>query len=304
MSQFTGLTAAQATSRSRSTLGRALGFRSSPQSGGAGRRRAIYHGLVLGGLIFLAYIMIVLAPIQRSMGFDAYAYWSVDLANLYRGEVGDLGFFAYSPALGLLFLPLTVLPWLPFALVWWGLLVGALLWLGRGSFLALLAFPPVAYELYHANIHLLLAVAIVLGMRYPAAWAFVLLTKITAGVGLLWFVVRREWRQLFVALGATGIVVGATYLLLPAQWAEWFAILTQNAGHAHEWPALPIPLWLRLPVAALIVAWGARRDARWTVPLAATLALPVLWAGGLSLLVACWALRSPTARVAIPTDAH
>ena len=38
--------------------------------------------------------------------------------------------------------------------------------------LTLLAFPPVAIELYHGNIHLLIAVAIVLGFRFPAAWAF------------------------------------------------------------------------------------------------------------------------------------
>jgi len=39
----------------------------------------------------------------------------------------------------------------------------------------------------------LLAVAIAVGFRYPAAWALVLITKVTPGIGLVWFAVRREW---------------------------------------------------------------------------------------------------------------
>jgi hypothetical protein len=76
-------------------------------------------------------------------------------------------------------------------------------WLGWRRTLLVLAFPPVALELYHGNIHLLLAAAIGLGLRYPWTWAFVLLTKVTPGVGLIWFAVRREWRQLGIALGVT-----------------------------------------------------------------------------------------------------
>ncbi len=46
-----------------------------------------------------------------------------------------------------------------------------------------------------------MAAAIALGFRYPATWAFVLLAKVTPGIGLLWFLVRREWRNLAIALG-------------------------------------------------------------------------------------------------------
>ena len=45
---------------------------------------------------------------------------------------------------------------------------------------------------------------------------------------------------------------------------------------------------IRLPIAALIVVWGARTDRRWTVPVAATLALPILWPSGLAVLAALW----------------
>ncbi len=57
------------------------------------------------------------------------------------------------------------------------------------------------------NVHMLLALAIVLGFRWPATWSFVLLTKVTPGIGLLWFAVRREWRSLAIALGATAVLV-------------------------------------------------------------------------------------------------
>ncbi len=74
----------------------------------------------------------------------------------------------------------------------------------------MLAFPPVALELYHGNVHLLMAAAIVLGFRYPVGWSFLLLTKVTPGVGLIWFAVRREWRPLLIALGFTGALVAVS----------------------------------------------------------------------------------------------
>ena len=99
--------------------------------------------------------------------------------------------------------------------MWFALLIGNVIWLGgRGvRVLWILAFPPVALELYHGNIHLWIAAAIALGFRYPWTWGFVLLTKVTPGVGLLWFAVRREWRALGIALGVTGAIVAVSLLL-------------------------------------------------------------------------------------------
>ena len=50
---------------------------------------------------------------------------------------------------------------------------------------------------------------------------------------------------------------------------------------------LPVPLAPRLVVAGLVVAWGALTDRAWTIPIAVTFALPILWVNGLSILVAC-----------------
>ena len=39
-------------------------------------------------------------------------------------------------------------------------------------------------------------------------------------------------------------------------------------------------------MAVALVVWGARTDRRWTVPVASMLALPALWYGGISMLLA------------------
>ena len=264
------------------------------------RRRLLVHAAVMVGLIFAGYIFIVSAAQKGSLGFDIVAYWTVNLAAPYHGNVGDLGFFAYAPPIALVLAPFTVLPWPVFATGWYVLLVTTLAWLGRRQMLVLLAFPPVALDLYHGNIHLLLAAAVVLGMRHPAAWSFVLLTKVTPGVGLLWFAARREWRSLAVALGVTAAIVAVTFVALPTQWHAWLEMLRDSAGTPPPWPALPIPLLLRLPLAALIVLWGARRDARWTVAVAAAISVPALWPGSFAILAACWPLRSARATVRQP----
>jgi hypothetical protein len=44
---------------------------------------------------------------------------------------------------------------------------------------------------------------------------------------------------------------------------------------------------IRLPVALGIVVWGARSDRRWTVPVAVTLAQPVLWPTSFAICAAC-----------------
>jgi hypothetical protein len=141
-------------------------------------------------------------------------------------------------------------------------------------------------ELAGGNIELLLAVAIVLGFRWPATWAFVLLTKVTPGVGLLWFVVRREWRSLAIVLGATAAIAAVSIVLAPAAWAQWPSVLAGIAGRSGTWAAVPIPLVVRLPFAVALVVWGARTNRRWTVPVASMLALPALWYGGFSMLLA------------------
>jgi hypothetical protein len=73
-------------------------------------------------------------------------------------------------------------------------------------------------------------------------------------------------------------------------WLDWFAFLgsTPEGGSVTQFH-IPIPLWIRFPAAAALVIWGGLTDRRWTVPVAATLALPVLWVSGFAI---CAALAS------------
>ena len=139
---------------------------------------------------------------------DARSYFGLNLADLYAGRTdwNTIGAYPYSPAFAMLVYPLNLLPWTLFVAAWTALLIGAV-WVLTGRELFLFGMVVGAMEIAGGNISLLLAVAIVWGFRWPWTWAFVLLTKITPGVGLLWFVLRREWRQLAIALGATAAVL-------------------------------------------------------------------------------------------------
>lgn len=249
-------------------------------------------------LIALVWVVIVaIAEPYAAAGFgsahDAHDYWeAARAADPYARAFawGTPGVYVYSPAFLQLAAPLLQLPWQAFVAVWSALALGALAWMTRpGSLLPLLvlALP----EVWGGNIHLLLAAAMVLGFRYPAAWAFVLLTKVTPGIGVLWFAARREWRKLAVALGATGLVVAISYLAAPDLWPRWLDVLAGNAGSDPVvLGAIPVPLVVRLPVAIGLILWGAPRDQRWTLPVACMLALPAWWIGGLAMLLAIPAL--------------
>jgi hypothetical protein len=228
---------------------------------------------------------------------DARSYYGLNLADLYTGRTdwNSIGAYPYSPAFATLVYPLNLLPWPLFVGAWTALLIGAV-WLLTGRELFLFGMVIGALEIAGGNISLLLAVAIVWGFRWPWTWAFVILTKITPGIGLLWFALRREWRSLGIAVGATALVVALSFVVMPGNWFAWVDLLFANAGKGGTWASIPIPLWLRLPAGLLLIAWGAPRDQRWVVPVGAMLALPALWYGSLSMLLGVIPLTTPDER--------
>jgi hypothetical protein len=247
------------------------------------RLRAVRDGLIITGWLCTGFMFFVVTPLAHSLGYDAFAYWSVDPSDLYGRAMDNtaaLGALRYTPPFALLSLPLSLLPWWLFVWLYTALMLGALTWLGGRWTLVMLALPPVALELYHGNVHLLIAAAIVLGFRYPWSWAFVVLTKVTPGIGLLWFAVRREWRSLAIALSATGLCALVAFVIWPNSWSEWGAMIISNLDEAAPYTA-PFP-WVRIAGAAVLVAWGGLTDRPWTVPIAATLALPTLSPLGVS----------------------
>ena len=82
-------------------------------------------------------------------------------------------------------------------------------------------------------------------------------------------------------------VVGVSYLIDPPAWAGWVAMLLR-----FEFPTsangvyLPVPVWVRLPLVALLIAWGARTDRRWVLPIGIALSLPTVWLNTPTILVA------------------
>lgn len=248
-----------------------------------------WAGLVVA-LVLWTLVVVFAEPWGRlwGTGQDARCYWQASLADPYlHSSWNDPIAYVYSPAFLQLVSPLTALPWQLFMAAWTAILVGAVRFLTGTRLLTTgLLFPFTLMEIAGGNVSLLLAVAIVVGFRWPGAWALVLLTKITPGIGLLWFAVRREWRSLAIALGTTALIAVASYATMPEAWARWVEVVVDNAGKGGTWASLPVPLWIRLPVAVALVGWGARTDRRWTVPVASMLALPALWYGGLSMLLA------------------
>lgn len=220
------------------------------------------------------------------IGVDARAYWAVDLAHPYANSgVGVVSTYLYSPAFAQALAPFTLLPFPVFLALWMAVSVAVLVWLVRPWpwALAILALP-IIYELMVGQVHLFIAAAIVIGFRYPGAWVLPILTKITPGMGLLWFPIRREWRAFAIALGSTLVVVAVSVLLSPGAWADWITFLTASTGRGD----VLVP---RIAAGVALVCFGALTNRRWLVPVAVWIALPVVWIEAWVILLAIIRLR-------------
>jgi hypothetical protein len=256
------------------------------------------------GLAFAALLFVWGWLNARGIFFrDALAYWRPDFADLYGGrQVGEPSTYLYSPAFAqLMWLP-GFLPWPLFAAVWSALTLVALVWMTGpvlAALLVLIPWSPVVDEVSTGNIHIFLAAGIVIGFRYPGAWAFHLLTKVTPGVGVLWFAGRREWRPLLIAVGTTAIVAIVSFAASPQAWFEWIDTLARSRDIPvpADIAAIPGPLWLRTVVAAAVAVAAGVGGWKWLLPVTVTLALPVPWSSGLSVLVAMIPLGREAVRV-------
>jgi len=213
-------------------------------------------------------------------GADLHAYWTANLGDLYGRttgiQAGD-GFF-YAPPIALLLAPLKILPWQVARLLWLAVQMAALRYVAGRWALAAVLLPPVWLDMFYGNIYILFAAMIVAGLRQPSRWLFGLLTKVTPGIGLVWFAVRREWVHLARAAALlAGIVVLSLLVQGVGPWVAWITTLQRLATLPIPADALQIPLLPRVAVAVGVVAFGARTDRRWTIPVAMTLAMPTLW---------------------------
>ena len=231
--------------------------------------------------------------------YDLYAYWLTRDGLAYAtAHQGVTGAFLYAPVFAQVIAPLTALPWPVFAGVWTALMAAPLAWLAGRYAIGLLLLPPILMSVASGQLDLAFAAVVLLGLRWPALWVLPILTKVTPGIGLLWFLVRGEWRSLGIAALATAVVMAASAALDPAAWTGWIAMLVRM-----DFPELggglwflPLPLGFRLFVAAALIAWGAATDRRWVLPVGLCLSLPTVWLNSPTILVALLPLAAAGAR--------
>jgi hypothetical protein len=260
-------------------------------------------GVALAYLVVRWYLL--LTTDDPILAADAYTYWSAPYDNPYPGpQLGLPGAYLYSPVFIQVLAPLRLLPWEAFHALWALLGFASLVYLigPMGAALAITFLPFVYRDLLVGNIHLMLAAAIVIGLRYSALWAFPLLTKVTPGIGILWFAARREWRQLWIAVATATLLAVLSFALAPGVWFDWVARLrgdTQTAGDLYV-----SLIGVRLVVAAGMVWYAGRSGRAWLVPVAIVVALPILWPDSLAILLACFPLAARTVKRSAPGPAH
>lgn len=226
--------------------------------------------------LFFAFLSLRAAAFGNAVGQDTHAYWLAAQGDLVYGRApGQRDAYLYSPAFLAIIRPLAVIPWPAFLLMWVCLEAAVLLWLLKPLQLRwsiptfLLCLP----ELVVGNIYILLAAAAVLGLKKPVVWSFPILTKVTAGVGLLWFAARGEWRRLLQGAGGTALIVVASYALDPAGWQAWLQFLIE---HREGTPDSRTSFLLRCLLAIALVVIGARKQWPLLIAPAMILASPVL----------------------------
>jgi hypothetical protein len=276
------------------------------------RVRAIRHGLLVAGIALLGVVLVqawrTATATSSGEAYDAFAYWEAAReADPYaRPVLGAPVAYYYSPAFLQVLAPLLALPFSTFLVAWYAMNAAALVAVARTWLPLAIVVGFVPLEVLRGNIETLMALALVAGFRWPAAWSFILLTKVTPGVGLLYFVGRREWRNLAIAVGATCVIAAVSFVLAPAQWLSWVSSLIANTGVNIDWPYFPVPLLVRLPIAAALALLAGFKGWRWLVPIASALAMPALWPVNLTLLVAIFPLlpaRSSSKAADDPTAA-
>lgn len=273
-----------------------------------GSRR--YPSIALVVLAAIGAALLVIVATTEWVHFnDEHAYWlaASRLAAgvpLYDPSAASNTPFAYwyPPPLAQVLAPFTGLVSADaFSVAWTILLLACLWWLGGRDplvALALIAFLPVAVELRVRNVHLLIAVLVVLALR--RSWAFWIpaaAIKITPVLGCVYLAAAGRWRDALKVAAAGAAVLGISVALGPGLWRDFVDVVGWRAGtDGGSW--LPIPFPVRFGVGAALavlagrVALGAgargerQRYGETILVVALTIANPTFWATALSLLIA------------------
>ena len=266
----------------RMTTGVALGAASPPRLHGLRQaaRNLGYPLVVLGALVLVGNAVLQVA--HGMTGLDSHAYWlAARSEHPYQAAPGAVDGYFYSPLFVQIVRPVAALPWAVFCGLWALLEAACFWWVTTGVSwrwrlpLLSLALTDVVF----GNIYGLYAVALTLGLRYPALWAFPLLTKITPALsGLVWFAARGEWGSIVKVAALSSALVAVSYAADPQLWREWVSFLLAHRGGG---------MWVRLLVAVPLMWWAARRARGGWLPLATMILVPT-WFG----TIKDWALMS------------
>ena len=265
------------------------------------------------GLVVLAAVGLFLLAVVATMEWvhfnDEHAYWLAG-ARLWAGQplydptASPNTPFAYwyPPPLAQLLAPITgFVSADAFSVLWTVLLLTCLWWLGGRNVLvalALIAFLPVAVELRVRNVHLVIAVLMVLALRRSwAFWVPAAAIKITPVLGCVYLAAAGRWRDA-IKVGVLGLaVLGVSVALGPSAWRQFLDVVGARAGtDGGSLVAIPFAVRFAAGVALAVVAGlvAARSGARGGTELPGevllviglTVANPTLWATAFSLLIA------------------
>jgi hypothetical protein len=232
--------------------------------------------LVVTAVSLAVLVIAGIGYVVANVAADARVMYEIGLTSPYAGYRPSHPGFPYSPLVAQLLQPLQALPWPVFH----GLVVGgelaALAWLIGLPLAALLAFvqaPLLVDDLRVGNVQLMVTALVVIGFTRPAVWAGPLLTKVSPGIGLLWFAVRREWRRLAIAIGTTAALALVSFAFAPQLWFDWFHLLT-GSPLADAQRLAPLPFVVRIIIGAAVILVAAISDRAWLVPLGIAVALP------------------------------
>ena len=256
--------------------------------------------LVLAVAAIGAVLLAVVATTSWGTGSDELAYWRAAQRLTAGQPLYDPGAvpntpYAYwnPPPLAQLLGPLTgLLSPEAFTAIWTALLLGCLWWLGGRSVvvgLALVAFLPVAVELRTRNLHLVLAVLVVLALRRSwLFWVPATALKISPVLGGLYLLAAGRGREA-IQVAVVGVaVLAVSVVLAPGAWADFVAVVSGRAG-SEGGALVAVPFWARFTIGAILAAIGGRlggRRGEVVLVVGLTVANPTLWATALSLLVA------------------
>ena len=256
-----------------------------------------------------ASLLVIVAVTEWRHFNDEHAYWLAATrlatgAPLYDPAAAPNTPFAYwyPPPLAQVLAPFTSLVSADvFSVAWTALLLACLWWLGGRNVLvalALVAFLPVAVELRVRNVHLVVAVLVVLALRRSwAFWVPAAALKITPVLGVAYLAAAGRVRDA-LNVGVIGVaVLAVSFLLGPDAWRAFLDVVGVRAGtDGGSLVAIPFAVrfgaGLLLTLGAGVLAGRARREGRPALVaevllvVALTIANPTLWATAFSILVA------------------